>query len=191
MVPTTYHSFFMATTSVSGALIGLLFVAISVAPHKLSGEQASLAFQLRAGMAFSALIDALILSLVALLPNPDLGFWGMVIAIFALSSVLGMAFVGVRRTRGEKRQVILAIRLAMMFAVFAVQLAWSIDWLGSPKGTGSLNVDTIVVITLFLIAIDRAWELLGGTNTGLLSLLYRARRRQGEEGAGEQNSTED
>ena len=46
MVPEAYHSFFSGCASAAGALIGLLFVAISVAPHKMAGERADVTFKL-------------------------------------------------------------------------------------------------------------------------------------------------
>jgi hypothetical protein len=37
MVPTAYHAYFAGCASVAGTLIGLLFVAISLSPHKNIG----------------------------------------------------------------------------------------------------------------------------------------------------------
>jgi hypothetical protein len=44
MVPSTYHAYFGGCASVAGTLIGLLFVAISVSPHKDTGPRAPLSF---------------------------------------------------------------------------------------------------------------------------------------------------
>ena len=41
MVPQEFHEFFSACAAVSGALIGLLFVAVSVAPDRLVGRGAA------------------------------------------------------------------------------------------------------------------------------------------------------
>jgi hypothetical protein len=48
MVPASFHDFFSGCASVAGALIGLLFVALSVSQEKLTGEDASTEHQARA-----------------------------------------------------------------------------------------------------------------------------------------------
>jgi hypothetical protein len=53
-----------AGASVAGALIGLLFVAVSVSQERLSGPDASPEHQVRAAAAFSALVNALVTALV-------------------------------------------------------------------------------------------------------------------------------
>jgi hypothetical protein len=54
MVPVGYHDFFSGCATVAGALIGLLFVAISVSPEKLAGDRASADHQVKAESAHGA-----------------------------------------------------------------------------------------------------------------------------------------
>jgi hypothetical protein len=68
VVPVSFHDFFGGCASVAGALIGLLFVALSVSPEKLTGDDVRAEHQVRAGAAFSALVNTLVIALVALLP---------------------------------------------------------------------------------------------------------------------------
>jgi hypothetical protein len=81
VVPLSYHDFFGGCATVAGALIGLLFVAISVSPEKLAGDRSSADLQVKAGAAFSALVNTLVIALVALLPGTGFGA-----AIIALAS---------------------------------------------------------------------------------------------------------
>lgn len=62
---TSFTAFFTGTATVAGALVGLLFVALSVSPAQLRGVHASLEHQTIASTAFTALTDALFISLIA------------------------------------------------------------------------------------------------------------------------------
>jgi hypothetical protein len=63
MVPSGYHAFFGSCADVAGTLIGLLFAAISLSPGKDTGRQAPLGLQVQAAVAFTTLIDALVVAL--------------------------------------------------------------------------------------------------------------------------------
>jgi hypothetical protein len=71
MVASAYH--LGACASVAGTIIGLLFVATSLSPHRDIGRRAPWSFQVQAGVAFTTLIDALVIALAALLPGTNLG----------------------------------------------------------------------------------------------------------------------
>jgi hypothetical protein len=72
MISEGYSAFFVSTATVAGALIGLLFVTISVRPTA-AARTAHITVRLRAVAALSAFLDTLFLSLPALRPQPDLG----------------------------------------------------------------------------------------------------------------------
>ncbi len=61
MVPENYHDFFLGSVTVAAALVGLLFVAISVHPGGLA-DDARVAMRVRATCALLAFLDALFVS---------------------------------------------------------------------------------------------------------------------------------
>ncbi|HEX3752806.1 MAG TPA: hypothetical protein VHW06_19720 [Streptosporangiaceae bacterium] len=69
MVSAQFHDFFLGSAGVAGALIGLLFVAISVTPGAANGKAGHIYQQVRAAAAMSMFIDALVVSLLALIPG--------------------------------------------------------------------------------------------------------------------------
>ncbi|UZJ26834.1 hypothetical protein RHODO2019_18295 (plasmid) [Rhodococcus antarcticus] len=87
MVPDGAKDFFLASAGVAGALIGLLFVAISVSQGHLTGVGTSQLQRLRGAAAMSAFSNSLVVSLFALVPGRKIG-WSTLTA-----SILGLRFV--------------------------------------------------------------------------------------------------
>jgi hypothetical protein len=156
----------------------LLFVAISIAPHKLAGDKASTDFQVRAGMSFTLLTSALVLSLIALLPEQDLGIASMVTAVTGISSVTGLAAIALREIDRPRRKVFTIIRFVFPALVFVVDFIFGLSLSNSPKQTDVVEYLAFAVIASFLIAIDRAWEMLGGSDSGFIRLLVARLRNQ-------------
>lgn len=170
MVPASYHDFFVACASVAGALIGLLFVAISVSPGKIAGDNPSAEHQVRAAAAFSALVNALVIALVALLPGASLGVVDVALAAAGLSSTAGLIILLYRglRVRIRLGQVIL---LAAPFVLYGLQLANGIALENSPRDLSHISSQGGLAIGFFVFAIARAWELVGVRDSSLSSAL--------------------
>jgi len=174
MVPDSFHDFFVATAGVAGALIGLLFVALSVAQE--TGADRKPIQRVRAGAAMSALIDALLISLFALLPDNDLSAAATVLAVVGLSSTAGLAVVlhGAHLpARVARRQWAL---LAGLLVLYVIQLVVAQQADGTVADTDAVNDIGVLVIVFFAIGIARAWELVDAPETGLIGTL-RSRRR--------------
>jgi hypothetical protein len=153
------HDFFVASVGAAAALIGLLFVAISIAPERIFGKAAETARRANAERAFTALGNVFFVSLGALLPHigPN------VIIAFALIAMGSIARMGVSivRNGGSWRHVGL-----ISFAVYVLELsiAWRI-------AAHSLEADklTFVVLGLYVYAIGIAWALLDAKDTAKAS----------------------
>ncbi|MGH3068685.1 MAG: hypothetical protein ACRDMI_08865 [Streptosporangiaceae bacterium] len=98
----SYTNFFVGGTTVAGALAGLLFVAPSVAPERLMGAAASTEQQAIAATAFTALVDALWISLVALRPGNVLPGANLVLGLLGLTSTVGLA-IRLWRARAQQK----------------------------------------------------------------------------------------
>lgn len=57
MVPAEFRDFLVASTQASAALIGLLFVSVSIAPERVFGSKAEALGQARALSAFTSLAN--------------------------------------------------------------------------------------------------------------------------------------
>jgi hypothetical protein len=178
VVPATFSTFFAASAGVAGALIGLLFVAISVAPAPGRAQQ-RLQLDIRAGVAFSALTDALVVSLCALIPGVNLEVPTLAVAVAGFTScvALGVVLARAEEITHRRRQLRL---LAIQSAVFLYQFIIGIQIVNNPHNQSSIRALAILTLVFFLVGIARAWELIGGRDTGLLTVVRDAIQKHPE-----------
>ncbi len=80
MVSPGLVSFFSASVGAGAALIGLIFVAVSIAPEKTVMVGAPLERQAVAASAYTALLNAFFISLFALIPGTSMGWVALVMS---------------------------------------------------------------------------------------------------------------
>lgn len=156
-----YHDFFVASAGVAGALIGLLFVALSVAtePEDMGDRYAH---RFRGASALTSFLNALTISLFLLVPDIDAGW--PVLSV----GVVGLGFL-LRATRE-----LLAARVAHhptwqdvssilgLGVVFGLQVYAGARLLSDEHRDGPVETVAFLVIVSYVIGISRAWEMIGG-----------------------------
>jgi hypothetical protein len=180
MVPATFANFFLATAGAGGALIGLLFVAISINPERIVSSGAPRERQAVASGAFTALVNAFFVSTAALIPGSSIGVVASILAALGLINTLRIgAELGayqVRRYRRTWRDLALRIFRAAFLTVFSLVLygleftnAW--DLLHNPHTTGDVYGICAMILAIYGVGLARAWELLGAPRSGLFAFL--------------------
>jgi FtsH-binding integral membrane protein len=167
MTTASAHEFFQASASVAGALIGLLFVAISVAPERILGPEASDVHGIRAAATLTAFTNALAVVLFGLIPGFDAGDAAMVVAIVGLLFIIGALLRVFPGWRAKRIRFFDLFFLVGLLVVFIVQLIAGIGLERHPGDSGDLKIICVLVIVCFLIGIERAWELVGGPSVSV------------------------
>ena len=169
MVTGSYRDVFVAIAGAAGALTGLLFVALSVAPRPRVGQQSDVIRQVRAGAALLAFTNALAVSLFGLVPHNEIGYPAVVAGAGGLLFTLG----GVRSILGDpaaRRRIGSQLGLILLLlGVFGFEIGAGIDSIIAPHTDAPIDVIGNVLAASLLIGVARSWELVGDRDTGIVS----------------------
>jgi hypothetical protein len=164
----SYTNFFLGSVTVAGALTGLLFVALSVAQGREQGKT-SLEHQAVAGTAFTALLDSLWISLVALLPDGNgIPTTNLLLGVLGMTSTAGLGVRLWRARSGERFTHRWPVLLALILATYVWQVVVSFT---ATTQRSAMHAGATFVLVFFAVGIARSWELLGMRGGGFLDLL--------------------
>jgi hypothetical protein len=171
VVTGAYRDVFVAIAGAAGALTGLLFVALSVAPRPRAGQQPDVIRQIRAGAALLAFTNALAVSLFGLVPHNEIGYPAVVAGVGGLLFTLG----GVRSILADpaaRRRIRSQVALiVLLLGVFGFEIGAGINSIITPHTDAPIDVIGNVLAASLLIGIARSWELVGDRDTGIASSL--------------------
>jgi hypothetical protein len=143
-------------------------VALSVAPERLMGATASTEQQAIAAAAFTALVDALWISLVALRPGNVLPGANLILGLLSLTSTVGLA---VRLWRARVQQKLSRRWPYLLLFIIAVYVGQTVAAITARSPASAQSAAGTLVLVFFAVGIARSWELLGLRGGGLMNLL--------------------
>ena len=152
MVPHAYLSYFSAAATAAAALIGLLFVAVSLRDDDIFGEHALPGNEALAISAFTGLVNAFFVSLLALIPQINVGWAAGVMGVISIGSVISL-----------HRRLSSTARLGtsvLTYTAYTAQLAVAGILIARPADHNLLGYLTYILIASMAAALQRAWSLI-------------------------------
>jgi len=161
----TWHDFYLATAGASAALLGLLFVGVSINLSTITATE-RVDLRARAAQAFSNLVFILVISLILLVPDSPpaaiaagliaVAVFGLVRVVLNLRSLRVLR--GQRHRAGSLRSTVRRIGWTAVADAILIFTAWRI-W--DSGGAAVVLPNLIAVVLLLLIgAADLSWEIL-------------------------------
>jgi hypothetical protein len=148
------HDFFVASVGAAAALVGLLFVAVSIAPEKIFGTTAAAVRRADAERAFTALSNVFFVSLAALTPHGPLSAIA-VIAALAMAQIVLTALRLRRRFPGHFTWRNVGL---ISFAIYAFEFVSALRGVADESRADAI---VYIVFGLYAYALGTAWGLLG------------------------------
>ena len=154
MVPSMYDAYLTATATAAAALIGLLFVAVSVRDDTIFGPNAMPGGEALAITAFTGLVNSFVVSMFGLIPKINIGEPAVIMAVIGIVAIIRLQ----RRLHTGRNLILLTVTLL----AYAAQLGFGVLLLVHPHDSDQLiNLSFIVFVTL-IVSLQRAWSLLKG-----------------------------
>jgi hypothetical protein len=154
MVPGAYDAYFGAAATASAALIGLLFVAVSVRDDSIFGPKARPGGEALAITAFNGLVNSFVVSLLGLIPKVNIGEPAVIMAVISVVATVRLQ----RRLHASRNLIVLAVTLL----AYAAQFGYGVLLMLKPHDSDQvINLSFIAFFTL-IVSLQRAWSLLRG-----------------------------
>lgn len=153
--------FFMASAGAGAALVGLLFVAVSVNPGRNAGPSAPPERQAVAASAYTALINAFFVSLAALIQRETFSAAALIVSVVSFVATLrliGDLFIpGLSRSSYARRTGFIAIGVL----IYGLQFYYAFEAIRYPGDMSWAYSSVYLLLAIYATGLTRAWQLLG------------------------------
>ena len=154
MVPGVYDAYLAAMATAAAALIGLLFVAVSVRDDTIFGPNAMPGGEALAITAFTGLVNSFVVSLLGLIPKINIGEAAVIMAVIGIVAIVRLH----RRLHTGRNLIVLAVTLL----AYAAQFGYGVLLILKPHDSDLVIDLSFVVFFTLLVSLRRAWSLLKG-----------------------------
>lgn len=171
MVPPALTNYLTVSAAVGATLIGLIFVAVSIAPERTVMEGAPLERQAVAASAFSALSNGFFISFFGLLPGQAFVTITIMMSVFGLGSISLPVASLVKNREGVRSFVRRLTSLLGSIVLYVYEFIEAIALINQPRDISAAYTIAILLGVAYAVGLLRAWQLLGARRFRLSSLL--------------------
>lgn len=186
MIPPEYSSYFLTMAAVGATLFGLIFVAISIVPEGVTPANTSPERQVRAGTAYIALLNPLVISLFALIPRQPIGSVVIGMSTLGLMNTIGMTLALIRSAGPSRAQLRYSLFILGGFFLYGYESFFAVHLIQSPADNVSLYSLARLLIIISVFGVIRAWELIGMRQFNLFNWLSMGRNTKESENHSDQ-----
>lgn len=166
MVPEAFNNFFLASAGIGATLVGLIFVAVSIAPEHIVQANAPIERRAMAASSFSALLNAFFISLGALIPG-IIGPLTLVMSALGLTTSLLLAWNLLKERERWQNLVRRVFLILVSFIVYGFEFYCAILIVKEPNYVGNFYLLAGLLLGVYGIGLTRAWQLLGARRFGI------------------------
>ncbi len=170
MVPPQFTNFFLASAGIGATLVGLIFVAVSIAPEHIVQANAPIERQAMAASSFTALLNAFFISFGALIPG-NIGVMTLILSAVGLTNSSYLAW-NLLKERERWLNVVRRVFLILVsFIIYGFEFYYAILIILEPHNVGNIYTLAGLLLGVYGIGLIRAWQLLGARRYGLFGWL--------------------
>jgi hypothetical protein len=153
VVPRSYLEFMITSAGAAGAMIGLLFVAVSLRSELVFGPNAPGKVKTLASSSFTSLVNAFSLAILAIVPGTNIGVGMAILAVLCLYNTWSL--------HGKNRFANAQVRVLVVTTInYVAEFAGGVTLMVHQHEVWIVNGLCYVIFASFIIALNRAWALI-------------------------------
>jgi hypothetical protein len=180
MAPPDFAEFFLASAGTGGAFVGLLFVAISIAPQRTFDDDGGMSAprQHLAEATFLTLVNGFVISSIALVPTVNVGWVVLALGLLGVFAAAHLGLViaryhqhGAGRHAPWRHLLRVAGVTCLAVAIYLFETLLGVRLILDPSNEVVYGWLAVTIIGLYALGIARAWTLLGNPRHGWSGLI--------------------
>jgi hypothetical protein len=165
MVPADFANFFAVMAGVGATLFGLIFLVISIKPEIINaentGENISVMRQVQVASSYIALLNPLVISLLALVPHATIGTVTLIMSAIGLVNTIIMGVNLLQDATNWAKKLKSVFFTCGSLVIFGFEIFYARRLVVAPGDLSALYDLTTLLVIIYLYGIARAWDLVG------------------------------